>query len=83
MGCTIWQTILYHYDDICKNVLGYELTQNEFGTSNDPLTCIVMVAATVFAPAIFEEFAFRCCALGALKKYGKGFAVFMVSIILD
>lgn len=82
MGCTILANYFVSFMmTFVKNVLGYELTQNEFGTSNDPLTCIVMVAATVFAPAIFEEFAFRCCALGALKKYGKGFAVFMVSII--
>ena len=40
-----------------------------------------MFFAIAVAPAIFEEFAFRCCALGALKKFGKGFAVFSVSII--
>ena len=62
-------------------VLGYELTQNDYGTASDPLSLFVMFFAIAVAPAIFEEFAFRCCALGALKKFGKGFAVFSVSII--
>ena len=64
-----------------KEVLGYELTQNDYGTASDPLSLFVMFFAIAVAPAIFEEFAFRCCALGALKKFGKGFAVFSVSII--
>ena len=82
MGCTILANYFVSIMMVfVKNVLGYELTQNDLGTSNDPLTCIIMIVATVFAPAIFEEFAFRCCTLGALKKYGKSFAVFMVSII--
>lgn len=82
MGCTILANYFVSVMMVfVKNVLGYELTQNDLGSSSDPLTCIIMVTATVFAPAIFEEFAFRCCALGALKKYGKGFAVFMVSIM--
>ena len=82
MGCTILANYFVSIMMVfVKNVLGYELTQNDLGTSKDPLTCLVMIAATVFAPAIFEEFAFRCCSLGALKKYGKGFAVFMVSVI--
>lgn len=64
-----------------KEVLGYELTQNDYGTASDPLSLFVMFFAIAVTPAIFEEFAFRCCALGALKKFGKGFAVFSVSII--
>ena len=64
-----------------KEVLGYKLTQNDYGTASDPLSLFVMFFAIAVAPAIFEEFAFRCCALGALKRFGKGFAVFSVSII--
>lgn len=82
MGCTIVANYLVSVMmAFVKNVLGYELTQNNYGNSDDILTYIVMFVATAIAPAIFEEFSFRCCTLGVLKKYGKGFAVFMVSII--
>lgn len=64
-----------------KNNLGYELSQNDNGISNDPLTYIVMFVAVAIAPPIFEEFALRCCTLGVLRKYGSGFAVFMTSIV--
>lgn len=75
MGCTIVANYLVSVMmAFVKNVLGYELTQNSYGNSDDILTYIVMFVATAIAPAIFEEFSFRCCTLGVLKKYGKGFA---------
>ena len=82
LGCTIVANFLVSLMmTYVKNVLGYELSQNDYGISNDFLTYFVMVISVAVAPAIFEEFAFRCCTLGVLKKYGNGFAVFMVSII--
>lgn len=82
MGCTLLANIIVSVMmTFVKEQLGYELSQNDYGTQNDIATYIVMFAAMAVAPAIFEEFSFRCCALGALKKYGKGFAVFSVSVI--
>ena len=60
---------------------GYKLTQSEYNDPTNILECVMIVFSTAIAPAIFEEFAMRCCALGVLKKYGKGFAVFAVSIV--
>ena len=60
---------------------GYKLTQPDYNEPTTIFGCIVVVISTALAPAIFEEFAMRCCALGALRKYGKGFAVFAVSIV--
>ncbi len=43
--------------------------------------CVIcFLSLSVVAP-ICEEFAMRCCNLGIMKKYGKGFAVVCVSIL--
>lgn len=65
---------------VCKE-LGYELTQGETLNPNDTFSCISLVFAIAIVPAIIEEFALRCCTLGVLRKYGKGFAIFTVSIV--
>ncbi len=82
LGCTFVANYIVSLMTVfVKNTLGYELSQNDYGISNDFLTYFVMVISVAVAPAIFEEFALRCCTLGVLRKYGNGFAVFMVSII--
>ncbi len=60
---------------------GYELKTPEILKVDSPLACVALVVSTAVVPALFEEFAFRCCALGILQKYGKGFAVIAVSIV--
>lgn len=60
---------------------GYQLTQSEYVKPSSVIECIAIVFSTAFAPALCEEFAMRCCTLGALRKYGKGFAVVAVSIV--
>lgn len=62
-------------------VCGYELKKGEFSTPDSILACISTIIATAIVPAVIEEYAMRCCTMGALKKYGKGFAVFSVSIV--
>jgi membrane protease YdiL (CAAX protease family) len=62
-------------------VFGYELTQSSSLDVDSPLTCIALIFSTAIVPAVCEEFAMRCCTLGALRKYGKGFSVFAVSIV--
>jgi hypothetical protein len=63
------------------NAFGYELTQSESLGIDSPLACIALVFSTAIVPAVCEEFAMRCCTLGALRKYGKGFSVFAVSVV--
>jgi membrane protease YdiL (CAAX protease family) len=63
------------------NSFGYELTQGESLDVDSPLACLALVFSTAIVPAVCEEFAMRCCTLGALRKYGKGFAVFAVSVV--
>ena len=67
--------------NISKNIFGYELSQSEYDGPQDIITCVMIVISTAIIPAIIEEFSLRCCTLGVLKKYGKGFAVFMVSVV--
>ena len=58
-----------------------EFTQGELLEPNSPLACVMCVISTAIIPAICEEFAMRCCSLQLLRKYGKSFAVFAVSIV--
>ena len=60
---------------------GYKLVQPEYNDPKSIIECVMIVFSTAVAPAIFEEFAMRCCTIGALRKYGKGFAVIAVSIV--
>lgn len=58
-----------------------EFTQGELLDPDSPLACVMCVISTAIIPAICEEFAMRCCSLQLLRKYGKSFAVFAVSIV--
>lgn len=54
------------------------------GESLEPdsvFACVMTCIATAVIPPICEEFAMRCCSLQLLRKYGKGFAVFAVSVV--
>ena len=60
---------------------GHTLTQPETAPPNTLFSCIVSVVSTAVVPALCEEFSLRCCSLGLVKKYGKGFGVFCVSLV--
>ena len=60
---------------------GYNASPTSTASPDSILACILEVAAIAIVPPICEEFAMRCCSIGMLKKYGKGFAVLAVSII--
>lgn len=62
-------------------ICGYELQKGELSEPDSIFACVCTVVATAVVPAVVEEYAMRCCTMGALKKYGKGFAVFSVSIV--
>lgn len=59
----------------------YELTQPEFPKADSVVACIAVFFSTSIAPALFEEFAFRCCSLSVLRKHGKAFSVVAVSVL--
>ncbi len=60
---------------------GYELTQYESLKPAGPLECVMVLVSTAIAPAVCEEFAMRCVSLGILRRHGKPFAVFAVSVV--
>lgn len=60
---------------------GHTLTQPETAPPNTLFACIISFVSTAIVPALCEEFSLRCCSLGLVKKYGKGFGVFCVSLV--
>ena len=60
---------------------GHTLTQPETAPPNTLFACIITFVGTAIVPALCEEFSLRCCSLGLVKKFGKGFGVFCVSLV--
>lgn len=60
---------------------GFELQQSDVKSPDSVFACVISLIATAIVPAICEEFAMRCCGGQLLRKYGKPFAVFAVSIV--
>lgn len=80
IGCCVVSDFIVGLLSMISQSLGYELTQGSLLEPDSVFACVAIVFSTVLAPAVIEEFAFRCCSLGLLRKYGKGFAVVIVSI---
>lgn len=82
MGCCILANFLVSYIVAIINVLtGRELSQSETAQPNSVFSCILLAICLAVMPGICEELAMRCFSLQLLRKYGKGFAVFAVSIV--
>ena len=81
MGCCIAANFITAAVIELFEQMGYKLTQTEYNEPSSIIECIALVFSTVLAPALCEEFAMRCCTMGALRRYGKGFAVVAVSIV--
>ncbi len=77
VGANVFTSYVIKFVD----TLGYELSQPEFKKPDSAFAILISVVAVAVVPGIFEEYALRCCTLGALRKYGKGFAVVAVSIV--
>lgn len=60
---------------------GHTLTQPDTADPNTLFACIISFVSTAIVPALCEEFSLRCCSLGLVKKFGKGFGVFCVSFV--
>jgi len=61
--------------------MGYTLEAPETPDPDTWFSCIVSLLGTAVIPPVCEEFAMRCCGVGILKKYGKGFAVAAIALI--
>jgi len=61
--------------------IGYELEQPETLKPDSLFACVLSVLSIAVIPPVCEEFAMRCCGVGMLRKYGKGFAVTAVAMI--
>ncbi len=81
MGCCVCADYLVALLMAFASSNGYELTQNSLPSANNVVSCFAEILSTILLPAIIEEYAFRCCSLGILRKYGKAFGVVVVSII--
>ena len=81
MLCCVGANYIMGFLIMVMNSLGFDLVQMETMDPDSPITCIANIVSTAVVPAVCEEFAMRCCALGLLKKYGKAFGVTAVSIV--
>lgn len=63
------------------NKSGYDLQTPETPKIDSIFGCVLVVISSTILPAICEEFSMRCCAMGLLRKHGKAFSIFAVSII--
>jgi len=81
MGCCMAANYITNAVIMLYEAFGYELTQPEFPVANSVISCIALVFSTSIVPGIFEEYAFRCCTLSALRPHGKAFGVIAVSIV--
>lgn len=82
MGCCIVANYLVAVIITVVNALtGFELAQGEMVEPNSVFSCVLLVMCLSIMPGICEELAMRCFSLQLLRKYGKGFAVFAVSIV--
>ena len=81
MGCCVGANYITAFVIALFKQFGYKLTQTELIKPSSVIECVALVFSTALAPALCEEFAMRCCTMGAMRKYGKGFAVVAVSIV--
>lgn len=82
MGCCIVANyVVAVIITVINSLTGFELAQGEMTEPNSVFSCVLLVMCLSIMPGICEELAMRCFSLQLLRKYGKGFAVFAVSIV--
>lgn len=62
-------------------LLGYQLNYPESAPIDSDFGCLLSLISIAIMPAICEEFAMRCCALGLLRKHGNAFGIIAISIV--
>ena len=81
MLCCVGANFVVSYGIIpLFEAFGYKLNSGGTDAPNSVFACLIALIGTAIVPAICEEFAMRCCCEQLLRKYGKGFSVFCVSI---
>lgn len=81
MLCCIGADYIVGILNVISESTGFSLEQPELLSPNSWLACVLSVLATAVIPPVCEEFAMRCCGVGLLRRYGKGFAVTAVAMI--
>lgn len=81
MLCCIGADYIVGILNVISESTGFSLEQPEMLDPDSWFACALSVLATAVIPPICEEFAMRCCGVGLLRKYGKGFAVTAVAMI--
>lgn len=81
MLCCIGADYIVGILNVISESTGFALEQPEMLDPDSWFACILSLLATAVIPPICEEFAMRCCGVGLLRKYGKGFAVMAVAMI--
>lgn len=81
MICCVGADYVVGFLSMISEAVGFSLEQPEMLAPDTWFACILSVLATAVIPPICEEFAMRCCGVGLLRKYGKGFAVLAVAMI--
>lgn len=81
MLCCIGADYVVGILSVLSESFGYSLEQPEMLEPDSLFACIINFLATAVIPAVCEEFAMRCCGVGLLRKYGKGFAVTAIAMI--
>lgn len=84
-GLTVFMFSNFMVDYLLQNLSGVGLTYDQsslrISTDGTLLTNILYVLSVACVPAFVEEFMFRGVLLGALRKYGDGFAILMSSLL--
>lgn len=84
-GLAVFMFSNFMVDYLLQNLeaVGLPYDQSSLGISTDGtvLTNILYVVSVACVPAFVEEFMFRGVLLGALRKYGDGFAILMSSVL--
>ncbi len=81
MLCCIGADYIVSMLSVLSESLGYSLEQPEMLEPDSLFACVLSFLATAVIPPVCEEFAMRCCGVGLLRKYGKGFAVTAIAMI--
>lgn len=81
VGITAFANVVSNMITSMFNGIGLPVSAPDFDVPKGVLGFIISFLAIAVTPAFVEEFAFRGVYLGALKKYGKGFAVGVTAIL--
>lgn len=81
MLCCIGADYVVSILSVLSESVGYSLEQPEMLEPDSLFACVLGFLSTAVIPPVCEEFAMRCCGVGILRKYGKGFAVTAIAMI--